>query len=114
MSNSKESEIPDIKIRKTPLKMTPPGYEIVLSEAQAQALTEMMSKPGWKVLKTVFVAQRKDHIARMALNSSEDFARLRYFQGMAAELALFFSTTQTIKKAYLKEEESSQEDRDKD
>ncbi len=112
MSNSEPSDKSEIKIRKSPLKMTPPGYNVVLSEKQAQALVEIMSRPGWKVLQEVFVPQRKDHIARVALNSSEDFERVRYFQGMAAELTLFFSTTKKIKSAYLKEETPDDKDED--
>lgn len=69
-----------------------------------------MSTPGWKVLQNVFVAQRKDNIARMTLNSADNFERVRYFQGMAAELALFFQTTKMLKKEFLKEEEKSAEE----
>lgn len=99
MSNSEEPEA-EIKITAKGPKLTAPGYEIELSEAHAQVIAEFVGSPAFHILKKIFAAQRKDHIARMALNDAQDEKRLHYYKGMAAELVLLFKTLKLIKTKY--------------
>jgi hypothetical protein len=98
-----DSEPSEISIKPKVKKMAPLGYKIELTEANAQVLAEFVGSPAYHVLKKVFVRQRRDQIARTALNSAETVERLQYFKGMAAELILLFQVLQDVKKAYAAE-----------
>lgn len=95
---------------------TAPGNDIILSEEETVALVAMMSHPGYKVLKKV-LQQRKDHIARAALNSltfeAQSGANERYafyYKGMAAENVTLLQTNERIKKELKKAQAKSDED----
>lgn len=98
MSSSKDDGV-DLVISKSKPKLTPPGYEIQLSTEQAILIAEFVDSPVFKVLKSVYAAQRKDHIARGGLNSAQTVEQLFYFKGMAAELVRFFKNLEGVKKA---------------
>jgi hypothetical protein len=92
---------------------TAPGNNIILSEEETVDLVTLMSMPGYKVLKKIS-QQRKDHIARASLNSSNFEAAegvndryTFYYKGMAAENVTFFQTNDAIKKAAAKAEKKS-------
>ena len=93
-----------IELKARAAKLTPPGYSIKLTVAQGIEISKLLSTPGWKILEDVFVPQRKDHIARQALNSSQDTEQLAYYKGEVAELQLFFLTMKHLKKTALKQE----------
>lgn len=103
MSNSEE-EVDRVKITKSAPKLTPPGYTIQLSTEQAVQIAQFVDSPIFKLLERVYVAQRKDHIARTLLNAGQTVDNLYYFKGMAAELVLFFQNLQAVKKALAEEE----------
>lgn len=96
MSDSKDEE-PGIVIGKTSPALTPPGYKIQLSVAQAVAVAEFVDSPTFKMLEKIYVAQRKDHIARVNLNASQSMEQLGYYRGMAAELSMFFKNMRAVK-----------------
>lgn len=102
---SSEQESDGVVIGKK-VAITPPGYDIGLTEQQAVAIAEFVDSPVFKILQNVFVAQRKDHIARQALNGAQSSENLFYFKGMAAELVLHYKTLKSIKKLLQKDPEA--------
>lgn len=104
MTNSKDEDLDRVKVTKKNPQLTPPGYQIELSEAQAITIAEFVDSNTFKLLKNVYVAQRKDHIARTCLNSAQTDVQLHYFKGMVAELSLFFRNLEGVKKALNKGE----------
>ena len=102
MSNSTDQDSV-LTVTKRKAKFSPPGYEIVLTEKESQALNEMMQMPGFAVHQHVVVFQRKDHIARKALASADTTEQLQYYKGMAAELQLLVVTLKKIKTQYQKQ-----------
>lgn len=103
MSNSDDQD-PKLKFVKREPKMTPPGYEVTLTVAQGLAIAEMMESTGWKVLKNVIAPQRKDFIARTALNLAQRVEELGYFKGEIAELQLLVKTLPRLAKAAKEED----------
>lgn len=98
MSNSTDKSDSVLTVTKRQAKFTPPGYDIVLTEIQTQQLVEIMTMPGWKVLKNVVAFQRKDIIARTALKSAASIDQMQYYRGMAAELQTLFTVMKNLKK----------------
>lgn len=86
-------------------KLTPAGLKIKLSAAQAVQVAEFVDSPVFKLLRDVYVAQRKDHIARANLNNSLTTEQLYYYKGSAAELVSFFKNLEGVKKELNKEED---------
>lgn len=104
MTNSEPEYDPPAKvqIKPRPPKVTPPGWDLVVSEAHAQMISEFVASPTYKILKKVVIPQRKDLIARAALNGAQFNEQLYYYKGMAAELKLFMKALQTIQDEYKK------------
>lgn len=96
MSNSdKDDNL--VSITKSTPRLTPPGYKLQLSLKQAAMISEFIDSPVYKILKTAYVAQRKDHIARRALNSANTLEMQHYYKGMAAEITVFFQNLEEVK-----------------
>lgn len=93
---------PEDKIKIVPKarKITPLGYDVELSEVHAQVVAEFVASPAYQILKKHFVMQRRDQIARAALNSAQTPEQLFYYKGMAAELVLLFKVLKKVKDAF--------------
>lgn len=105
MTDSKKDSLEAITIVKRQT-ITPPGYQVQLKVEQAVALAEFSESDAFKIIERVFVPQRKDHIARENLNSSQDEKMLFYFKGMAAELTLFIKTIKGMKASIAEQEKA--------
>lgn len=105
MSSNEDDFADRISIQKSEPKLTPPGYKIKVSVKQAILIAELVDSPVFKILKNIYAAQRKDHIARTLLNSGQDEGTLFYYKGMAAEVALFLTNMEAVKKALHADEE---------
>lgn len=104
MTNSEPEYDPpaQVQIKPRPPKVTPPGWNIVVSEAHAQMISEFVASPTFKLLKKVIIPQRKDLIARAALNGAQFNEQLFYYKGMAAELKLLFKALEAIQQEFKK------------
>lgn len=100
---------PKISIKAKAKKITPLGWEVELSEAHAQAIAEFVASPAYYVLKKQFVMQRRDQIARAALNGATSPEQLYYWKGMAAELVLLFKVLKRVKDAVNTKDVSSED-----
>lgn len=105
MSSSSEPET-DVKITSKGPKLTPPGYDLELSEVHSQLIAEFVGSPAYKIIKKTVVRQRQDIIARKALNDSMTLEQLHLYKGMAAELQLFMKALRDIKIAVDKQRQS--------
>lgn len=99
MSNNNDDEPEVVKISKRDPKLTPPGITIQLSVQQSVLIAEFVDSPVYKILTGVYLAQRKDHLARTNLNLSHTSEQVAKFRGMAEEAVLFFRNMEAIKKA---------------
>jgi len=104
MSSSKDEDLWPIKLMKRDPGLTPPGLNIKLSTAQAVLIAEFVDSPVFKILRNVYVAQRKDHLARANLSNSLTSDQLHYYKGSAAELVAFFKNLEKIKKVLVEDE----------
>ena len=95
---------PKITFKAKAKKITPLGWEVELTEAHAQVIAEFVSSPAYHVLKKQFVMQRRDQIARAALNGASTPEQLYYWKGMAAELVLLFKVLKRVKDALNKQQ----------
>ncbi len=109
MTNSEPEYDPPAKVQinhRTP-KVTPPGWDLVVSEAHAQMISEFVASPTFKVLKKVVIPQRKDLIARAALNGAQFNEQLFYYKGMAAELKLLFKALESVRSEFIKRDKDA-------
>lgn len=104
MSNGDEPAA-DIKIQTKAPKITPLGWQIRLTEVQAQEISQFVSSPLYRTLKTVFSRQRVDQIARAALQSCIEVKELYLYKGMATEHKMFFKALEEVKKTLDKKNE---------
>jgi len=107
MSNSKiESELHEIEENKIVLMADAPmpqaGYGLVFPEGLAQEISEWTTTDLFKKLKRYYGLQKKDIIARSAINNAHDVAWLHYYKGMAAIVDLFFKDMEAVAKEYQK------------
>lgn len=80
------------------------GYGLIFSESMAQAIAEFTASELYKKLKSNYALQKKDRIARQALNSAHDVQWLHYYKGMAAAVDLFFRDMESVSEEYKKQQ----------
>ena len=85
-----------------------PGYGLIFTEQAAQEISEFVASDLFRQLKSNYALQKKDRIARQALNSAHDVQWLHYFKGMAAAVDLFFKDMESIAGEYMKSEGDSE------
>ncbi len=116
MSNSKTSDkdlhkLEDTKVllmHEAPIPQG--GYNLIFSEETAQKISEFVATDLFKTLKRTYALQKKDLIARQALNAAHDVPWLHYYKGMAAIVDLFFKDMEATAKAVSKDEDTDQDD----
>lgn len=104
MSNSENKEkLDDLHIEITPDNFIPHGgYGIIFSEEMAQRISEFVASDFYKLLKKTYPLQKKDKIARQALQGANNTEWLHYFKGMAAAVDLFFQDMEAVHKEFVK------------
>lgn len=90
------------------------GYGLIFSEATAQEISEFVHGDLFKKLKRNYALQKKDRIARQALNSAHNTEWLHYFKGMAAAVDLFFKDMESIAKELKKDDDNDNDTDEKD
>ena len=116
MSNSKiESELHEIEENKIVLMADAPmpqaGYGLVFPEGLAQEISEWTTTDLFKKLKRYYGLQKKDIVARSALNNANNTEWLHYYKGMAAAGDLFFKDMEAVAQEVNKDDD---EDTDSD
>lgn len=120
MSNSKVDgiDIEEIEENQIILMSEAPtpqsGYGLVFSTELATEIAEFTETDLFKKLKRNYALQKKDIIARSALNNAHDVAWLHYYKGMAAIVDLFFKDMEAVAKALKKDDEDDTDDSDKE
>ena len=112
MSNSKKKddeifspELPPQFKKNPPLPQ--PGYGLLFSEEQAQAISEFVATPLFKMLKRVYGLQAKDRAARQCLQGAQNVEWLMYYKGIAASADLIFKDLESTAKEYAKANDDS-------
>ena len=83
------------------------GYGLIFSTEMATEIAEFVGSDLFKKLKRYYGLQKKDIIARSALNNAHDVAWLHYYKGMAAVVDLFFKDMEAIAKEVNKSEDDT-------
>lgn len=111
MSNSRELGIPIEEIEENEIILmteapTPQsGYGLFFSTEMAAKIAEFTESDLFKNLKRSYSLQKKDIIARSALNNAHDEKWLHYYKGMAAAVDLFFNDMKAVAKEVNKDDE---------
>lgn len=118
MSNSKIDEgLHELETEKVLLMEDAPvpqsGYGLIFSEQMAQEISEFVHSDLFKKLKRNYALQKKDRIARQALQGAQNLEWLFYFKGMAAAVDLFFKDMEAVSKE-LKDDDDESEAEDKE
>ena len=117
MSNSKDRldgdhEVVEDSVRiSTNAPIPQPGYGLYFSEQLAQAISEFTTTDLYKQLKANYALQKKDRIARQALNSAQNTEWLHYYKGMAAAVDLFFKDMESVAAAVIKTDDDDKSER---
>ncbi len=111
MSNSNVNGIPIEEIEENQIILmadapTPQaGYALIFPVELATEIAEWTESDLFKKLKRYYGLQKKDIIARSALNNAHDVAWLHYYKGMAAIVDLFFKDMEAIAKELKKDDD---------
>lgn len=81
------------------------GYGLVFSTEMATEIAEFVGTDLFKKLKRYYGLQKKDIIARSALNNAHDDKWLHYYKGMAAIVDLFFKDMEAVAKEVHKDDD---------
>lgn len=117
MSNSKVDNIPIEEIEENEIILmvdapTPQsGYGLVFPTSMAAEIAEFTTTDLFKKLKKYYGLQKKDIVARSALNNANNTEWLHYYKGMAAAVDLFFKDMEAVAKELNKDDD---EDTDSD
>lgn len=90
------------------------GYGLVFPTELAAEIAEWTTTDLFKKLKRYYALQKKDIIARSALQNAHDVAWLNYYKGMAAIVDLFFKDMEAVAKAVTKDDEKDTDDSEKE
>lgn len=113
MSNSKNDGMHELEKENIFIMGNAPvphgGYSLIFSDELAAQISEFTTTPLFKELKRNYALQKKDLIARQALQSANTAEQLAWFKGMATSVSLFFTDMESVHKVIKKADDESED-----